>query len=123
MPRKNEKNLFRYEYIDDDGYEQVYHFPAKKEVCPRCRGNGAITNPNIGAITSEEWERDWDYEERENYFAGVYDVDCPECNGMRVVNVIDTDLADKKMLEHYYDTQRELRDCDEMWDMERRYGA
>lgn len=112
-----------FEYIDEDGYEQVHYFPATFEVCPRCRGKGHITNPNIGAITSEEWERDWDYEERENYMSGMYDVDCPACNGARVVQSIDEAAADPKMLKLYHETQQELRECDEMWRHEIEYGA
>jgi hypothetical protein len=28
-------------------------------------------------ITAEEWDRDWSYEDRENYLSGMYDQPCP----------------------------------------------
>lgn len=50
-------------------------------ICDRCRGNGKHDHPAFdNGITSEEWER-WDYEEREDYMAGKYDVQCDECSG------------------------------------------
>ncbi len=60
-------------------------------VCPTCNGKGKHVNPSIDAhgITAEEWDRDWSYEDRENYMSGVYDVQCYECNGRRVVPEVD----------------------------------
>ncbi len=55
--------------------------PAVWEICGRCQGNGRICNPSIGAITQEEWERDWSPDEQESYMSGGYDVDCPACKG------------------------------------------
>ena len=61
------------------------------EVCPTCEGKGSHVNPSIDShgITGEEWDRDWSYEDRENYMTGFYDVDCYECHGKRVVPVPD----------------------------------
>lgn len=57
---------------------------AKFIVCPRCRGNGEIVNPEVdgNGISAEQFDDDLDF--RENYFSGVYDVACPCCNGLRV---------------------------------------
>lgn len=57
---------------------------AKFIVCPRCRGEGNVVNPEVdgNGITAEEFDEDPDF--RENYFSGVYDVLCPMCRGKRV---------------------------------------
>ncbi len=83
-----------YSYIDAEGDEQTLTFPAKYEVCYRCEGEGKHVNPNVDGhgISSEEWERDWDEEEREAYFTGRYDVECEECKGHRVIAVVDETL-------------------------------
>lgn len=55
------------------------------EVCGMCRGHGKVVNPSIdcGGISEEDFDRDPDF--REEYFAGRYDISCPECKGLRVV--------------------------------------
>jgi hypothetical protein len=60
-------------------------------VCPTCDGKGSHVNPSIDAhgITAEEWDRDWDEEDRENYQSGLYDVVCYECKGRTTVLTID----------------------------------
>jgi hypothetical protein len=88
-------------------------FPMKYVVCGLCNGTGKHVNPSIDAhgITAEEWDRDWDYDDREMYMSGGYDVQCYECHGKRVVPEIDNSphlLSDpaKKLLE-YIDEQIE----------------
>lgn len=73
-----------FKLIDKDGCVTL---PMKYEVCPTCNGKGRHVNPSIDAhgITAEEWDRDWDYEDREMYLNGSYDVTCYECNGTNVV--------------------------------------
>ena len=70
-------------------WDETYQFPGHYAVCPRCEGTGKVTNPNIGAITSEEWDRNWCPDEQEAYVAGRYDVTCPTCKGKRVMPSID----------------------------------
>lgn len=111
------------ELIDDDGDEYEAELPIKFDVCGRCMGKGSHTNPNIGAITSEEWESDWDYEERERYVSGVYDVPCEECDGRRVMSVIDEKLCSPDNLQRYYDYLNDMADLRREEDMERRYGC
>lgn len=106
---------FLFEYLDDDGYEQEHSFPSKKEVCPRCNGEGKHVNPNVDGhgITAEEWEQDWDDESREMYFSGGYDVMCEECHGHNVVDVPDESRfssQDKKVWEIYLRVQKDLHD-------------
>lgn len=90
------------EYTEDDD-ELEHELPAKFEVCHRCRGRGTHVNPSIDGhgITAEEWDRDWSYEDRENYMSGFYDVDCHECDGLRVVAVVDEKRCDPELLEKY----------------------
>jgi hypothetical protein len=72
-----------------DGDECEFKAPANWEVCPRCRGEGKHIAPGIDdhGITAEEFAEDPDFAEA--YWGGVYDVDCSECNGRRVVAVPD----------------------------------
>lgn len=59
---------------------------SKFAVCPRCEGTGTIVNPSIdgNGLSAEDFEEQGE-DFREDYFAGVYDVRCPECGGNRVV--------------------------------------
>jgi hypothetical protein len=70
---------------NDDGEELETRFPVKFVVCDRCSGKGKHCNPNIdgNGLTREDFERDPDF--KEDYFSGVYDVECEECHGQRVV--------------------------------------
>lgn len=72
---------------NEDGEEKEYSFPAVMKVCGTCEGKGTHVNPSIDAhgITAEEWDRDWSYEDRDNYMNGFYDVTCYECGGNNVV--------------------------------------
>lgn len=92
-----------YNYCQDDGEEEELLFrltkddgfiylPFKYEVCGSCKGKGSYVNPSIDShgITSEEWN-EWSLEDIDNYFSGMYDVTCEECNGKRVVPEIDVD--------------------------------
>ena len=50
-------------------------------ICDRCQGHGKHDHPAFSnGFTSDEWER-MDYEERDDYLSGVYDVQCEECSG------------------------------------------
>lgn len=84
--------------IDEDGCVAV---PIEFVVCSTCNGTGTHVNPSIDAhgITAEEWDRDWDYEDREAYMRGMYDVPCYECQGERVVPEIKTKDIPEEMSE------------------------
>ena len=83
-------SLFR-EWAKDEGL----HVPVRFGVCETCEGRGTHVNPSIDAhgIGAEEWMHDWDDEEREGYLNGRYDVECAECKGLRVVEVLDENTA------------------------------
>jgi len=85
--------------VDFDEVEVT--LPGKYEVCPKCEGRGSIVNPSVdgNGISPEQFAEDPDFEEA--YFAGVYDIKCPECHGQRVVAVPDVrscTYAQKRLL-------------------------
>lgn len=98
-------------YENEDGVEDDIEILCTYEVCGTCEGKGSHVSPGIDAhgITAEEWDRDWDQEDREAYFTGRYDVTCSECRGRRVVPVADErhlTAAMKEALEYGHQMQR-----------------
>lgn len=86
------------EFVNDEGEE--VSLPAIYEVCLRCGGTGKHDHPAFSnGITMDEWYGpDWDDESREMYMSGAYDVTCTECDGKRVVLVVDQDrLTDEQV--------------------------
>ena len=69
--------------------EDEISLKARYEVCGRCEGRGSHVNPAIDGhgISAQEFAEDPDF--KEAHFAGVYDVTCYECKGLRVVPVVD----------------------------------
>lgn len=86
-----------FEIYDNDGNSHTIELPAKYEVCGRCEGEGSHVNPNVecdgGGFTASEWNEacSEDPEFADHYFGGLYDIKCKECDGKRVVLVIDKD--------------------------------
>lgn len=72
--------------------------PAKYDVCGRCQGNGSQDVFDNG-VPSRYFDEDPDF--AEDYRSGVYSKPCEKCDGLRVVQVPDRDVADKKALELY----------------------
>lgn len=96
-------------------------FPAKFEVCPRCRGEGKHTNPSIdgNGITASEMDELGD-DFREDYMSGVYDITCSKCHGERVVAVADVSrwtFAQKRLYVTHLRAEREMArdDASEAW--------
>jgi hypothetical protein len=65
---------------DDEGCETEYVIPAVWEICSTCNGDGAHSR-HLGAITSDDLDRDWSPDEFEDYLAGAYDRTCETCKG------------------------------------------
>jgi DnaJ-class molecular chaperone len=57
------------------------------EVCGTCDGKGTHVNPSIDShgLSREDFDEDPDF--AEDYFNGVHDVTCYECNGRTTVAV------------------------------------
>lgn len=91
---------------DDADVEFKVTLPAKFEVCGTCNGRGKHVNRNIdgNGLTAEDFAEDPDFEEA--YFRGDYDVPCEECNGARVVPVVDREQANPKLLKLYEEDQK-----------------
>lgn len=72
------------DWIDYDRDEEGFWVKFEWEVCTSCNGKGRYVNPNVdrNGLTSEDFDEDPDL--YENYFSGVYDVQCEECQGRRV---------------------------------------
>lgn len=86
------------EYYDDNGDDISQSFPSMKEVCSECEGEGTVLCEGMRghAYSIEEFEEAFcDEEDREAYFqrGGKYDVTCPTCKGLRVVDVVDRDAC------------------------------
>jgi hypothetical protein len=95
------------ELYDEEIEEEI---PSVYEVCDRCGGEGTHTNPAIdgNGITASEWA-EWDYEDRENYMNGVYDVTCEECNGANVILCPDYDMMTEEQIKKYEDNLKAER--------------
>lgn len=93
------------EVENEDG--EMVALPAKWEICGVCDGDGMKSHPAFdNGITSEEWERDWGQEERENYLKGMYDVPCGCKDGKVLVGDIDKMTIEQEVLyEEYLDNQ------------------
>lgn len=117
-------------FENDDGEEiEVDLSPfMRKAVCDGCHGEGTHVNRSIDGhgISAEEWERDWDPDEREDYFAGAYDVTCEDCHGLRVVDVLDEEAFEKaepECYERWCEDRRSAREMAATYAAERRMGA
>ncbi len=75
-------------------------WPAAFIVCPVCDGRGRHVNPNIDrdGLTADDFAADPDF--KAAYLAGVYDVTCAGCRGLRVV-LQPTDPADLAVFEEW----------------------
>jgi hypothetical protein len=107
---------------DEDG--DPFKIPACYTVCPRCHGNGKHVNPSIDGHGISGDDECWDDDDfREMYFGGGYDVTCEECDGVRVVLVVDEDRASAEQLAHYGKHQEAEWEDEAMARMERMYGG
>lgn len=90
--------------VERDGYQYLLiedmELVCKFEVCDLCRGRGTHTNPSIDCcgLTAEDFE---DYDFREMYFQGAYDVPCNQCGGLRVAPVVDEQANPKELVDRY----------------------
>lgn len=97
--------------------------PAKWVICGNCRGNGKHVNRAVdgNGLSAEDFYEDPDF--AEDYFSGVYDVACSECQATGKVLVPDEDKmseADLDALERHWEAEADYAaECA----AERRMGA
>jgi hypothetical protein len=111
----------RVHFFDVEGLE--IFLPGKYVVCPRCEGHGSHVNPNIdgNGLTADDFMEDPDF--MDDYLTGVYDVSCYECNGLRVVVVLDEERTDPELVKAYREYQRDEAAFNAEWMAEIRMGA
>lgn len=83
-------------FTDGDGTEHEVRL--KFEVCDACEGRGRYVNPSIDShgLSGDDFAEDPDF--AEDYFSGVHDVCCRQCDGERLVAVVDPDRNSKEMV-------------------------
>lgn len=96
----------------------------KFEVCGTCQGKGSHVNPAIdgNGLSAEDFEEAGE-DFRDDYMAGVYDVQCYECKGLRVVEVVDRERCSPEKLAAWDKWQREDDEVRAIERAERRAGA
>lgn len=103
--------------IEDE--QRISRIRTERIVCPGCQGRGA-TSAHLGDVT--QWLAE-DPDAIEDYMGGVYDRECTECRGLRVVDVPveeGSDPDDWAQLSAWLQDEAEDR---QMQEMERRMGA
>ena len=107
---------------DWDGIHTI-ELPAKFVVCDTCDGRGSHVNPSVDAhgLSREDFDDDPDF--RDDYRAGVFDMECAGCGGRRVVPVPDEDACSTKALKAYDEQIRSNADFRAEQRAERMMGA
>lgn len=128
---KQTQITFTFDVDDELEKESWQHtFSVAMRVCERCEGRGTITNPNIdgNGISQEEFDEDPDF--REAYFSGIYDIGCPECNGLRVRPWVNEQFLGEQQKKDWQKVQQLLDEAgridaeyDAMAEAERRFGC
>jgi hypothetical protein len=87
--------------IWEEDEDITHRLRCKWEVCETCNGNGRHVNAGIdcNGLTAEDFYEDPEFEAE--YFSGTFDVTCNECNGRRVVPVLDELANDKDLVARY----------------------
>jgi hypothetical protein len=94
IPEEAMFSLESYNYYRDPRVRAEYVAPPSDgtrfhwDLCPLCRGNGTVVNPNIDAGGLDgEMMHDPDF--MDDYMDGVYDIKCTQCLGRTTIAVID----------------------------------
>jgi hypothetical protein len=112
---------------DDEGEPIEVECPMRKEVCPKCRGEGRHIHQAFidEAFTVEDAERDGldFHDEVRRMQRGDYDVTCNKCHGQNVVDVPDLDALTPEQREALREYEEEEAHYEALCRMERMYGA
>lgn len=99
-------------------------FPAKYEVCSRCRGTKTHVNPGVdgNGISADEMDELGD-DFRDDYLGGVYDVACYDCGGEGMVLEFDRKQCSPDQLAEIDEWDNDMADLRSIERMERMMGA
>lgn len=113
-----------HETVDEEGYdvEAELELPAKWEVCELCDGRGKHVNPSIDGhgISAHEFAEDPDF--AEDYYSGMFDVQCYRCKGRTTEPVVDEEACSEETLKIYQEAMRDRAFMIRERAMEMRYG-
>lgn len=128
---RRERNLKWYHHFDEKrmtatiegGDGEDVEVPVVFEVCGTCDGKGSHVNPSIDSngLSREDFDEDPDFAEA--YFEGRYDVQCNECDGRRVVPVVDEARASMEQVKYVHDKIEADAQYEAECAAERRMGA
>ena len=121
MPRTSAATTITWSRYHDDGSEEDVSLPAKFEVCGHCEGRGT-SSAHLGAFSREEMDEQGP-EFLEDYLRGAYDRPCPECQGKRVVAVLDRKACPPDLLKVYDGHLSDEAEYQALCEAERRAGA
>lgn len=109
----------RFEYEARSGRVISRELPIKFHVCETCKGKGTQVNPAIDGhgLTQEDFDADPEFEE--NYFSGLYDIACMDCEGQRVMPEIAEDRMTESQSRFWQQVERK-RVQREQWEAEDR---
>ena len=96
--------------------------PTHYEVCPQCAGSGTQDCWGTGGMTWNEFDEQGP-EFAEDYMSGVYSVPCEECNGLRVVRVVDREVCSEQLLAQWDQWQEDAAEQAAIEAAERRMGC
>ena len=88
-----------------------YSLSSQWAICHVCEGEGKHVNPSIdcGGISQSDWD-EWDYDDREAYMSGAYDVTCQNCNGSGKVRVY-AEAQDGSLLQWCYQAHADAQEA------------
>lgn len=118
-----EQRISLFNEMMSEELDRPYSLPMHKEVCDVCRGEGKMVNRSIdgNGLSPDDYDLDEDF--WDDYHSGYYDVTCDECNGLRVIDVVDSEAMSAEMLKAWDDFNDDIDRDVAMHLSEMRMGA
>lgn len=113
-----------YEDYDEEEGEITVTIAVRYKICETCEGRGSHVNPGIdehGLSRDDFDEQGPEFEE--DYFSGVYDVRCYDCDGERAVAIPDERIEPPHKVARYWQAVHDTYHMYDEEDAERRVGA
>lgn len=119
----NETRVFN-AWLESVRDEQIT-VPLKKVYCFCCNGKGVTTfgwhSDDAAVFTDEDFMDDPDL--GENLSSGMYDKECPECDGRGTVMTLDEENATPEVVQDWHDWYDGAAESDAVHRAERAMGA